>query len=238
MAHAGYSNENDIYDLALAQPWEDWFGIQHTIRIDVTAIKSPLKSLEFTTLKIKDAICDRFRDICSQRPSVDTKTPDMRIVGFLDAHNFTLYLDTSGEALFKRGWRLETGDAPLRENLAAGLLRVAGWKPGTILLDPMCGSGTILIEAAQMLAGIPPGARREFAFEKFLGFDADQWRAIKDERQAESAAGCTDHFRQRHFRRHGDHHAQQLEQGRHPVRSAAETDRGAGNQAAQRCSLA
>ncbi len=179
IAHAGYSNENDIYDLALAQPWEDWFGVQHTIRIDVTAIKSPLRSLEFTTLKIKDAICDRFRDTCSERPSVDTKNPDMRIVGFLDAHTFTLYLDTSGDALFKRGWRLETGDAPLRENLAAGLLRVAGWKPGMVLLDPMCGSGTILIEAAQILAGIPPGAHRRFAFEKFHGFDADQWRALK-----------------------------------------------------------
>jgi putative N6-adenine-specific DNA methylase len=181
MAHAGYTNENDIYDLALAQPWEDWFGVQHTIRIDVTAIKSPLRSLEFTTLKIKDAICDRFRDICSKRPSVDTRTPDMRIVGFLDAHNFTLYLDTSGEALFKRGWRLDTGDAPLRENLAAGLLRVSGWKPGMVLLDPMCGSGTILAEAAQMLAGIPPGARREFAFEKFNDFNAKEWLAIKAE---------------------------------------------------------
>ena len=180
MAHASYANENDIYDLALAQPWEDWFGVHQTIRIDVTAIKSPLRSLEFTTLKIKDAICDRFRDICSERPSVDTKTPDMRIVGFLDARNFTLYLDTSGEALFKRGWRLDTGDAPLRENLAAGLLRVSGWKPGMVLFDPMCGSGTILAEAAQMLAGIPPGARREFAFEKFSGFDAREWHAIKD----------------------------------------------------------
>jgi putative N6-adenine-specific DNA methylase len=179
IAHSSYSNENDIYDLALAQPWENWFGIQHTIRIDVTAIKSPLRSLEFTTLKIKDAICDRFRDLCSERPSVDTKTPDMRIVGFLDARNFTLYLDTSGEALFKRGWRLETGDAPLRENLAAGLLRVAGWKPGTVLFDPMCGSGTILAEAAQIVAGIPPGMHRSFAFEKFLGFEAAEWRAIK-----------------------------------------------------------
>jgi putative N6-adenine-specific DNA methylase len=179
MAHASYANENDIYDLALAQPWEDWFGVHHTIRIDVTAIKSPLRSLEFTTLKIKDAICDRFRDICSERPSVDTRTPDMRIVGFLDARNFTLYLDTSGEALFKRGWRLDTGDAPLRENLAAGLLRVSGWKPGTVLFDPMCGSGTILAEAAQMLAGIPPGARREFAFERFNGFNAKEWLAIK-----------------------------------------------------------
>ena len=179
MAHSGYANENDIYDLTLAQPWEDWFSVHHTIRIDVTAIKSPLKSLEFTTLKIKDAICDRFRDQFQERPSVDTKTPDMRIVGFLDAKSFTLYLDTSGDALFKRGWRMETGDAPLRENLAAGLLRVAGWKPGIPLLDPMCGSGTILIEAAQMLAGIPPGAKRDFAFEKFHEFDAAAWRAIK-----------------------------------------------------------
>ncbi|MFI4940306.1 MAG: class I SAM-dependent RNA methyltransferase [Burkholderiales bacterium] len=179
MAHAGYVNENDIYDLALAQPWEDWFGVHHTIRIDVTAIKSPLRSLEFTTLKIKDAICDRFREQFSERPSVDTKTPDMRIVGFLDSRHFTLYLDTSGEALFKRGWRLETGDAPLRENLAAGLLRVSGWKPGTVLFDPMCGSGTILVEAAQMVAGIPPGAHRAFAFEKFHDFDAAQWLALK-----------------------------------------------------------
>ena len=179
MAHTGYANENDIYDLTLAQPWEDWFGVEATIRVDVTAVKSPLRSLEFTTLKIKDAICDRFRDQTGERPSVDTRTPDMRIVGFLDARNFTLYLDTSGEALFKRGWREETGDAPLRENLAAGLLRVSGWKPGMPLFDPMCGSGTILIEAAQMLAGIAPGARRAFAFEKFIGFNTPQWAALK-----------------------------------------------------------
>ena len=179
LAHTSYVNENDIYDLALAQHWEDWFAIQHTIRIDVTMIKSPLRSLEFTTLKIKDAICDRFRDLCGERPSVDTKTPDMRIVGFLDPRHFTLYLDTSGDALFKRGWRLETGDAPLRENLAAGLLRVSGWKPGMMLMDPMCGSGTIVIEAAQMLAGIPPGSRRSFAFEKFNSFKPAEWQAIK-----------------------------------------------------------
>jgi len=179
IAHAGYLNENDVYDLALAQTWEDWFEVDHTIRIDVTAIKSPLKSLEFTTLKIKDAICDRFRDLCGKRPSVDTREPDMRVFAFIDARNVTLYLDTSGEALFKRGWRLDTGDAPLRENLAAGLLRVSGWKPGEVLFDPMCGSGTILAEAAQMLAGIPPGARRSFAFEKFNAFDGDEWRAVK-----------------------------------------------------------
>jgi putative N6-adenine-specific DNA methylase len=179
MAHHSYNNENDIYDLVLAQPWEDWFGVDHTIRVDVTAVKSPLRSLEFTTLKIKDAVCDRFRDQFDKRPSVNTREPDIRIVGFLDARNFTIYLDTSGEALFKRGWREETGDAPLRENLAAGMLRVSGWKPGMVLFDPMCGSGTILIEAAQMVQGIPPGARRPFAFEKFNAFDPAPWQAMK-----------------------------------------------------------
>jgi putative N6-adenine-specific DNA methylase len=180
IAHSSYDNENDIYDLTLAQPWENWFGVDHTIRVDVTAVKSPLRSLEFTTLKIKDAICDRFRDQFDKRPSVNTREPDMRIVGFLDARNFTVYLDTSGEALFKRGWREETGDAPLRENLAAGMLRVSGWKPGTVLLDPMCGSGTILIEAAQMVQGIPPGARRSFAFEKFNDFKSAPWQEMKN----------------------------------------------------------
>ena len=179
MGVIGYKTENDIYDLVLEQPWEEWFSYDHTIRVDVTAVKSPLKSLEFTTLKIKDAICDRFRDQYNKRPSVDTKEPDMRIFGFLDARQFIIYLDTSGEALFKRGWRTETGDAPLRENLAAGLLRVAGWKPGMPLFDPMCGSGTILCEAAQMVQGIPSGARRRFAFEKFHDFDAKVWQDMK-----------------------------------------------------------
>lgn len=180
LAHGRYQNENDLYDLALAQPWESWFHVDRTIRVDVTAIKSPLRSIEFATLKIKDAVCDRFRERCQRRPYVNTKAPDMRVAAFLDAQHVTLYLDTSGEALFKRGWREETGEAPLRENLAAGLLRTAGWKPGIPLFDPMCGSGTILVEAAQIIAGIPPGSGRRFAFEKFDGFDAQAWKAVKD----------------------------------------------------------
>ncbi len=179
MANTSYANENDIYDLVLGTKWEDWFGIDHTIRVDVTAVKSPLKSLEFVTLKIKDGVCDRFRDMYNQRPSVNTRNPDIRIAGFLDARSFTLYLDLSGEPLFKRGWRMETGDAPLRENLAAGLIRTSGWKPGVPLLDPMCGSGTILVEAAQMIAGIPPGYNRSFAFEKLNQFNKNAWQAIK-----------------------------------------------------------
>ena len=179
IAQSSYASEDDVFKLALAARWEDWFDTDCTIRVDVNAIKSPLKSLDFVTLRIKDAVCDRFRGISGQRPSVNTRTPDMRIWGFLDARSVTLYLDTSGESLFKRGWRLETGDAPLRENLAAGLLRTAGWKPGTPLLDPMCGSGTLLIEAAQMLAGIPPGVSRRFAFEKFKAFKQNDWDTVR-----------------------------------------------------------
>ena len=179
IAQGGYTNENEVFQLALGARWEDWFDTDCTIRVDVNAIKSPLKSLEFVTLRIKDAVCDRFRGISGQRPSVNTRTPDMRIWGFLDTRAVTLYLDTSGESLFRRGWRLDTGDAPLRENLAAGLLRTAGWKPGMPLLDPMCGSGTLLIEAAQMLAGIPPGVGRHLAFEKFKSFKLADWDALR-----------------------------------------------------------
>ena len=138
-----------------------------TIRVDVSATKSPLTSLNFVTLKIKDAVCDKIRQVSQQRPSVDTRDPDIPIQGHLTDREFTLYLDTTGEPLFKRGQRIATGEAPLRENLAAGILRLAGWTPGIPLLDPMCGSGTILVEAARMALDIAPGLGRQFAFEKF-----------------------------------------------------------------------
>jgi len=180
IAQGAYKTEDDIYRLAHSQDWSGWFHVENTLRVDITAIKSPLKSLGFTTLRIKDGVVDYFRKRFNKRPSIDTKTPDIHIVGFLEANHVTLYLDTSGEALFKRGWRTEKGDAPLRENLAAGLLRVAGWKPGMVLFDPMCGSGTILIEAAKILSGIPPGMQRRFAFEKFHNFDEKQWQSMKN----------------------------------------------------------
>jgi 23S rRNA (guanine2445-N2)-methyltransferase len=174
-----YRNEQDIYQSVLSLPWPRWFDVECTIRVNVTAIKSPLKSLEFITLKIKDAVCDKFRERGGQRPSVDTAQPDMRISAFIEGNDFTLYLDTSGEALFKRGVRLHTNIAPLRENLAAGILKIAGWQPGIPLLDPMCGSGTFLIEAAQMTLGIAPGIGRNFAFEKLKNFDAAQWDEMR-----------------------------------------------------------
>ncbi|MBB5461340.1 class I SAM-dependent RNA methyltransferase [Paraburkholderia sp. Cpub6] len=179
IAERPYRGEQDIYALALEQRWEQWFSAHETLRVDVTAIKSPLRSLEFTTLRVKDAICDRLREKSGARPSVDTAMPDVRVFAFLSATDCTLYLDTSGDPLFKRGWRLDKGAAPLRENLAAGILRLTGWQAGTPLYDPMCGSGTFLAEAAQLALNIAPGVERRFGFEKLKQFDARSWQALK-----------------------------------------------------------
>jgi putative N6-adenine-specific DNA methylase len=160
MAQASYRQEDDLYKLASGLAWEDWFTSKQTLRVDITAHRSPLKSLNFATLKIKDAIVDRLRDVTGARPSIDTAFPDIRVQAHLTATQATIYLDTSGEALFKRGWRNEKGDAPLKENLAAGILSITGWQPSQTLFDPMCGSGTFLIEAAQIVLAIPPGAIR------------------------------------------------------------------------------
>ena len=184
VAIAHYRNEQDIFDTAYALPWNDWFDTTHTIRVNMTAIKCPLKSLDFATLKIKDAVCDKFRALTGDRPSVDTHTPDIRIHAFLESSRMTLYVDTSGDALFKRGVRQYTNVAPLRENLAAGILLLAGWQPGVPLLDPMCGSGTFLIEAALMSLNIAPGINRSFAFEKLKNFDAAAWSDMRSQAQA------------------------------------------------------
>jgi putative N6-adenine-specific DNA methylase len=179
-----YRSEDDIHKLAFAQDWTRWFDAVQTLRVDTTAgsgkNKSPLKSLEFVTLRVKDGICDRFREATGVRPSVDTHTPDVRVFAYLDANTCTLYLDTSGEPLFKRGWRTEAGDAPLRENLAAGILRLACWTPGTALLDPMCGSGSFVVEAAQMALKIAPGETRFFGFERLKNFDSDAWERMRN----------------------------------------------------------
>jgi putative N6-adenine-specific DNA methylase len=184
VAIAHYRNEQDIFDTAYALPWNDWFDTSHTIRVNMTAIKCPLKSLDFATLKIKDAVCDKFRALTGDRPSVDTHTPDIRIHAFLESSRMTLYVDTSGDALFKRGVRQYTNVAPLRENLAAGILMLTGWQPGVPLLDPMCGSGTFLIEAALMSLNIAPGISRSFAFQKLKNFDAAAWSDMRSQAQA------------------------------------------------------
>jgi len=144
---------------------------QQTLRVDTTATRSPLKSLNFAALRVKDAVCDAMREATGERPDVDLRRPDLALVLHLDAEHATLYADSSGEPLFKRGWRDARGakgDAPLKETLAAALLAAAGWRGRAEdgpLLDPCCGAGTIAIEAAQIACGIAPGGARHFAFE-------------------------------------------------------------------------
>jgi putative N6-adenine-specific DNA methylase len=180
IAKAPYRSEQDVYKATHALPWPTWFHPSRTIKVKVSARHCPLKSLDFATLRIKDAVCDKFTQVMQTRPTVDTHRPDIRIDAFLDATHLTLYLDTSGEPLFKRGFRVANVEAPLRENLAAGLLRLAGWTPNEVLVDPMCGSGTIPLEAALIARGIAPGLSRSFAFEHLLFHEADSWNGLRD----------------------------------------------------------
>jgi putative N6-adenine-specific DNA methylase len=185
VGYTRYRKEEHIYRAALDLPWPDWFDVKKTIAVKVGAQNAPLKSLNFITLKIKDAICDRFREETRERPSVDTDAPDVPVYAFFTPDAVTFYLDTSGEPLFKRGFKREASAASIKENLAAGLLMLSGWEPGSPLLDPMCGAGTILLEAADMALNRAPGRGRHFAFEHYRDFDAALWQRIKREAQAQ-----------------------------------------------------
>ncbi|MBA3058868.1 MAG: class I SAM-dependent RNA methyltransferase [Gammaproteobacteria bacterium] len=181
-----YRNEQDLYRAASEVAWERWFTPRESIKVEVTAQHSPLTSLNFVALKVKDAVCDRFRVTAGGvRPDVNTQWPDVRIYTHLSTDSCSLYIDTSGEPLFKRGWREDKGDAPLKETLAAAMLAASGWADGDAdllpLYDPCCGSGTIVIEAAQIACNIAPGSLRRFAFEKYLPFRRAEWDAIKKE---------------------------------------------------------
>jgi putative N6-adenine-specific DNA methylase len=181
VAEGPYRDERDLYALARSVDWLQWITPRHTIRVDTTATHSPLKSLNFAALKVKDAVCDVLRDATGERPDVDTRHPDLQIQLHVSTERAILYVDTSGESLFKRGWREDKGDAPLKETLAAAMLAAAGWQgtpeAGGALHDPCCGSGTIAIEAAQIACGIAPGLQRRFAFERLLPFSDDEMRA-------------------------------------------------------------
>ncbi len=187
-----YRSEKDLYDAASAVAWEIWFTTKQTFKIEITAQHSPLTSLNFAALKIKDAVADRFRAKRGERPDVNTQWPDVRIYVHLTTDSCTLYMDTSGEPLFKRGWREDKGDAPLKETLAAAMLAASGWDAHTPLYDPCCGSGTIAIEAAQIACGIAPGIMRRFAFEKLLPFQPHVWQALLDDARAHEHAPTTE----------------------------------------------
>lgn len=181
IAYGEYSHEEDIYNLAFNIDWSKWFDVNNSIKISTTAIKSPLRSLEYITLKVKDAICDKFVAINGNRPDVNKIQPDIRIYNFLNNNTATIYLDTSGEALFKRGYRKNKLEAPLKENLAAGLIYLSNWDRNSPFYDPMCGSGTIVIEAVSIGLNIAPGLNRSFAFNKLKQFDLKYFEELKTE---------------------------------------------------------
>jgi len=189
LQHGQYRSEQDLYHAAASVAWEIWFTPAQTFKVEITAQHSPLQSLNFAALKIKDAIADRFRHKFNDvRPSVDTRWPDVRVYVHLTTDTVTVYIDTSGEPLFKRGWREDKGDAPLKETLAAAMIAASGWdelaRQGVPLYDPCCGSGTIAIEAAQIACNIAPGINRRFAFQKYLLFQAHVWDGLLDQAEA------------------------------------------------------
>jgi putative N6-adenine-specific DNA methylase len=224
LSHTPYRHENDLYAAAGAIAWESWFGTRQTFKVEVTAQHSPLKSLNFAALKIKDALADRFRDRAGARPSVDTQRPHVRVYAHLTSDMATIYIDTSGEPLFKRGWREDKGEAPLKETLAAAMIAASGWDATVPLYDPCCGSGTIAIEAAQVACGIAPGLLRRFGFEQLQPFQAHVWNELREQarsQQHEATApvfGSDVAFRmvdfaQRNAERAGVSHAVQLRGG-------------------------
>jgi putative N6-adenine-specific DNA methylase len=187
VAEGPYEHEDDVYALGASVDWTQWITPRETLRVDTSAQRSPLRSLNFVALRIKDAVCDVLRDATGDRPSVDTRHPDLPLLLHLGPERASVYVDSSGEPLFKRGWREDKGDAPLKETLAAAMLAAAGWRgtpdAGGALHDPCCGSGTIAIEAAQIACGIAPGLSRRFAFERMAPFAGNdvraQWAQLK-----------------------------------------------------------
>lgn len=187
---ARYRVDRELYKIASKVPWESHFNADQTLRVDIRAIRSHLRSLQVATLRVKDAIVDRLREHCGERPSIDTQTPDVRVLVFLEDQQVSLYVDLSGDNLFKRGWRQEQdkGVAPIKENLAAGLVAISGWDKHCPLFDPFCGSGTVAIEAAQIAHQQTPHQRKKFGFEKLLSFNAQQWQAAKSQIQSTPAS--------------------------------------------------
>jgi putative N6-adenine-specific DNA methylase len=179
-----YAKEEDIYRLAVRQLWPNHFAVSRTMRVVTTAVKCPLKSLDYVTLRVKDAVCDRFREDLGERPNIDTRNPDVSVHVFLTENECTLYLDTSGQPLWQRGFRKATVEAPLKENLAAGILKMTGWQPDQPLVDPMCGSGTFLLEAIQVALDRAPGLDRTFSFERLKAFEALNWASIRSAAEA------------------------------------------------------
>ncbi len=174
-------SEDDLYNKVKQYAWESHMSADGRLAIDATVHSQQFTHSKYIALKTKDAIVDRFRENTGRRPDVDLNHPTLRINVHIDRNRCTLSLDSSGESLHKRGYKVETTLAPINEVLAAGIIMLAGWKGQCDLLDPMCGSGTILTEAAMIACNIPPNLNRdEFGFELWPDFDVDLYETIED----------------------------------------------------------
>jgi len=175
-------NENELYDAVQSIPWDTIFDVHQTFAVDSVVYSPHFSHSKYVALKVKDAIVDQFRDKYKKRPYVETENPDVQISIHISNNLCTLSLDSSGESLHKRGYRLKATKAPLNEVLAAGMILLSGWDLQSNFIDPMCGSGTLLIEAAMLAYGIPPGIyRRKFGFESWKDFDSDLLETIYEE---------------------------------------------------------
>ncbi|WKS96116.1 THUMP domain-containing class I SAM-dependent RNA methyltransferase [Riemerella columbina] len=174
-------NEQKFYERLLRFPWDDFIGIHQSFAIDATVHSERFTHSWFMTLKMKDAIVDFFQHKYRKRPNVEPKSPDIKLHLHIDREQVTISLDSSGDPLFKRGYRVEQGKAPINEVLASGLLHLAGWDGKGNFLDPMCGSGTLLIEAAMMAMELPAQIfRKKFAFQNWKNYDEDLFFKIKE----------------------------------------------------------
>lgn len=172
-------SEQELYDGIKKINWDEFMGPDDTLAVDAVTVKSNLTHSLYVSLKTKDAIVDRFREASGRRPSVDLRFPKVRINLHLSENVASVSLDSSGESLHKRGYRNQQGEAPLNETLAAGMILMSGWDKKSSFSDLMCGSGTILIEAAMIARNIAPGKfRKEFGFERWNDFDADLWKSL------------------------------------------------------------
>ena len=170
---------DDVYDEIKKMDWTEYLSDDSTFAVDAVVFSEEFRHSKFVSYKVKDAIVDQFREKTGKRPNISVANPDLRLHIHIAESDCTLCLDSSGESLHRRGYRQESVDAPLNEVLAAGMIMMSGWKGDTDFIDPMCGSGTLLIEAALIARNMAPGLfRKEYAFEKWPDFDADLFDSI------------------------------------------------------------
>lgn len=185
------ASPQELYDGIRALPWTELLTPAMTLAVDCTLRDSAITHSHFAALKAKDAIVDLLRDATGSRPNIETKMPDLRVNLHIAKNRATVSLDASGAPLDRRGWRLDRNDAPLRETLATAIMLHTGWDGSVPLLDPMCGSGTLLLEGAAMALGQPAGGGREFGLMRWRDFDRRLWERLLQEEQAAAASSLT-----------------------------------------------